>query len=119
VVYEPTAPFLRKRQDISGRLSYILLLNTRVTVVWPQIRERQFNEENSLSISKRMHIAQPCRVKLRLQVQVPTAVNGLTLSVYNIFTCYKFSDDGVGKIRFVVSTRRLRTPTEKEVHVGL
>jgi len=49
----------------------------------------------------------------RFQVQVPTAVTELTLSCTGYLIFYKLSDDGVSKLRFVVT---VRPATEK---VGL
>ena len=57
--------------------------------VFPEIREKRLLWEKSLSITKSCNAY---RLKFRLQVQIPTAVN-------NCLTCYKLSADGVSKLR--------------------
>ena len=50
-------------------------------------------------------VQRPCRLKFWFQFQVSTAVSELTLSVYNLIIYYNLSDNGMNKLRFVLTVR--------------
>ena len=54
-------------------------------------------------VENRPSATKPSRLMFRLQVQVPTTVNELTLSAYNCLICYKLSDDDMSRFRLVVT----------------
>jgi len=68
---------------------------------WPQIGKKYY--KNRPSVTKD---CKPSRLKFGFQVQVPKAVTKLALPAYNSLICSKLSDDGVSRLRFMVTVRQ-------------